>query len=142
MEEQMAIVNLTPHPLHIYPSQTPDRIQPGSVPAVRVIPQSQEYPPAPLGQTVIGTGLLHDGVVVEYVAFGPDAGQATTLPDPVPGTWFVVSLVVGLAAAHRDDLLVPHAYVRDLAGSIIGSRMLARPVRTVGQLTTAGATGR
>jgi hypothetical protein len=137
------IVNLTPHSLNIYPPETADRIEPGSVGPLQVIPPSTAYPPAPLGQTVVGTGFVHDGVVVEDVAFGADAGHTTNLPDPVPGIWFVVSLVVGLACAHRDDLLVPHAYVRDRSGSIVGSRKLARPARPdrAGQreLAAAGA---
>jgi hypothetical protein len=81
-----------------------------------------------LGQLVIGADNLGIGVPVERVAFGPDNG-VMVLPDPVPGTWFVVALVVGLAASHRSDLLVPHDYVRDVDGSIIGSRKLARPHR-------------
>jgi hypothetical protein len=34
-----------------------------------------------------------------------------------------------LAASDRDDLLVPFDTVRDLEGSIIGTRSFARPVR-------------
>lgn len=128
-------VNLTPHPLHIYPLDTPDRIEPGSVAPKRIIPPSAAHPPARLGQTVLSTAFWHDGVVVDDVAFGPEAGHATALPDPVSGTWYIVSLVVGLAARDRDDLLVPHAYVRDLRGSIIGSRKLARPSRTAASTT-------
>lgn len=63
---------------------------------------------------------------VERVAFGPGDGTIP-LPEPATGTWYVVSLVVGLAATDRRDLLVPHDYVRDLDGVIIGSRKLARP---------------
>ncbi|WP_272945107.1 hypothetical protein [Salinispora pacifica] len=40
-----------------------------------------------------------------------------------------MSLVVGLAGHDRDDLLVWHDTVRDLDGSIIGARKLARPHR-------------
>jgi len=130
--EVLMIVNLSPHPLHIYPADTADRIEPGSV---RVIPPSDEHPPARLGHIVVGTGIIHDGVLIEDLAFGADTGQVNWLPEPVPGTWYVVSLVVGLAARRRTDLLVPHEYVRDLDGAIIGSRKPGRPVRT-GQATT------
>ena len=123
------LVNLTPHPLNIYPPNTPDRIAPGSVAPTLVIPPLPAQPAARLGHTVVGTSFVHNGVVVEDVAFGPEAGKTTRLPDPLPGTWYIVPLVVGLAATHRDDLLVPHDYVRDLSGSIIGSRKLARPTR-------------
>ncbi|GAA5200716.1 hypothetical protein GCM10023322_79170 [Rugosimonospora acidiphila] len=123
------IINLTPHPLHIFPAQTPDRIASGSVEPLRVIPPSQDYPPARLGQVVLRTDFIDDMIPVDQVAFGPSTGQVSQLPASVPGTWYVVSLVVGLAATHRTDLLVPHEYVRDLDGSIIGSRRLARPSR-------------
>jgi hypothetical protein len=75
---------------------------------------------------VLGEEDLNIGVPVERVAFGPEDGQVS-LPEPVKSTWYLVSLVVGLAAARRRDLLVPHDYVRDLGGSIVGSRKLARP---------------
>jgi hypothetical protein len=123
------VVNLTPDRLHIYPSNTPDRIQPGSIPVTRVIPPSDQYPPARLGHTEVGTSFVDDGVLIEDVEFGADTARVDWLPEPVPGTRFVVSLVVGPAAADRDDLLVPHAYVRDFDGANIGSRKLARPTR-------------
>jgi len=122
------IVNLTPHPMHIYPPQTPDRITPGSVNPLLVIAPSAQFPPARLGQRVIGQERI-DGIPVEQVAFGP-AHAHLSLPEPDAGTWYVVALVVGLAAPHRDDLLVPHDYVRDFDGRIIGSRKLARPHRS------------
>jgi hypothetical protein len=93
-----------------------------------VIAPSVEFAPARLGQRVIGQERI-DGVPVETVAFGPANGQVS-LPEPRAGTWYVVALVVGLAAPHRDDLLVPHDYVRDMDGCIIGSRKLARPHRS------------
>jgi hypothetical protein len=78
---------------------------------------------------VLGEDLIDERIPVERVAFGPQAGQVSPLPEPRDGTWYVVSLVVGLAASHRDDLLVVHEYVRDLDGCVIGSRKLARPQR-------------
>lgn len=121
------IVNLTPHPLHIYPPDTPDRIAAGSVTPLRALPPSAQYQPARLGHQVIGAEHIDDAIPVVLVAFGPGDGRVSDLPQPRPNTWYVVSLVVGLAAAHRADLLVVHEYVRDLDGHVIGSRMLARP---------------
>lgn len=120
------IVNLTPHPLHLYPPDTPDRIVVGTVAPLRVLPPSAQHPPARLGHQAIGEQRI-DGIAVSLVAFGPRQGQVSDLPEPSEGTWYVVSLVVGLAATHRNDLLVLHEYVRDLDGHVIGSRMLARP---------------
>jgi hypothetical protein len=126
MEDTMRIVNLTPHPMHLFGPSTPDRIEPGTVPATQVIPPSQDPPAARLGHTVFGAEDLGIGVTVERVAFGPDNGQPS-LPEPVEGIWYLVSLVVGLAATGRSDLLVPHEYVRDLDGAVVGCRKLARP---------------
>ena len=121
------LVNLTPHPLHIYPPDTPERIVAGSVTPLCVIPPSADHRPARLGQTVIGDDDLGIGIPVQRVEFGPQSGSVDTLPEPVEGTWFIVSLVVGLAASDRRDLLVNLDYVRDVDGSIIGSRKLAVP---------------
>jgi hypothetical protein len=122
------IINLTPHPLHIYAPDTPERLSPDDGVDSLVIPPSPDYRSARLGHTVVATGHQHEGVPIEDVAFGANTESVDWLPQPVPDTWFVVSLVVGLAARHRRDLLVPHKYVRDLEGAIIGSRALARPV--------------
>jgi hypothetical protein len=43
-------------------------------------------------------------------------------------TWFVVSLPLALIAKDRGDLLVPWRQVRDPSGTVIGCRILARPV--------------
>lgn len=121
------IVNLTPHPLHIYPPDTPERIAPDDFAPVRVLPPAPQYPPARLGHQVLGEQRTDDAIPIMRVAFGLANGQVNDLPNPRPGIWYVVSLVVGLAATHRDDLLVLHEYVRDLQGRIVGSRALARP---------------
>lgn len=122
------IVNLTPHPITVYPADTPDRIEPGAATPIRVIPTSDDHPPARLGQhTVPNTVVEVDGITVERVEFGTDPGCASTLPESVEDTWYLVALVVALAAPDRPDLLVVHDYVRDMEGSIIGCRKLASP---------------
>jgi len=123
------IVNLTPHPITIYPLATPDRIKAGSVVPAHLIEPSSQHRPARLGQQVLATDEPPlDGIPVDQVRFGTDPGCASTLPAPAAGTWYVVALVVALAAGHRRDLLVVHDYVRDLDGHMIGSRKLGRPV--------------
>ncbi|MDG4795056.1 hypothetical protein [Micromonospora sp. WMMD1082] len=77
----------------------------------------------------MGPDDLDIGVPVERVAFGAADHSGPPLPPPAADTYYLVSLVVGLAADDRDDLLVCHRTVRDLDGSIIGVRMLARPHR-------------
>lgn len=123
------IINLTPHPLHLYPQDTPERIAVGDAAPLRVLPPSTRHQPVRLGHQVIGEEHVEDGLPVARVAFGTQNAIAEDLPQPRVGTWYVVSLVVGLAATHRTDLLVLHEYVRDLDGHVIGARRLARPQR-------------
>jgi len=125
----MGIVNLTPHPVYVYPLDTPDRIEPGSVAPLCVIEPSAAHRPARLGQTVVCDDDLGLGFPVESVAFGSGFDGVTSLPPEVEGTFYFVSLVVGLAAADRRDLLVSHDTVRNMEGSIIGTRKFARPFR-------------
>ncbi|PZG09662.1 hypothetical protein C1I95_28745 [Micromonospora craterilacus] len=124
------IVNLTPHPVRIFPSDTPDRIAPGSVTPLRVITPSAQHQPVRLGHRVIGPDDLGLDIPVERVAYGAADNGSPPLPPPVTGTYYLASLVVGLAAVDRDDVLVCHDTVRDLEGSIIGTRTLARPHRS------------
>ncbi len=123
------IVNLTPHDMHIFPAGTPDRIEPGTVTPTHIIPPWHQT--VRLGHRVTATMTMTvDGIVVDDVAFGADTSQPDWLPAPHDGTWYLVSLPVGLAAAHRTDLLVVHEPVRDMNGRTLGCRKLARPVRT------------
>jgi hypothetical protein len=119
------ITNLTPHAMLIYPPDIADRIDSTTVPdsRIHVIASSTDCAPVRLGHTVTVTVLVHDGIPVEDVVFGSDTTAIDWLPASRPGNRYVVSLVVGLAAApYRDDLLVSRDYVRDLGGAIIGSR--------------------
>ncbi|WP_416901304.1 hypothetical protein [Micromonospora echinospora] len=118
------VVNLTSHPVHVYPVATPDRIESGSITPLCVIALSDRHQSARLGYRVIEDENIDLGIPMHRVAFGTGI---TPLPPPVPGTFYLVPLVVGLAAQHWDDLLVSHDTVRDLTGSIIGVRRLARP---------------
>jgi hypothetical protein len=123
------LVNLTPHPLRFYPAGTPDHIDEGSAVPCLVLDPSPHHQPARLGQRTVGPSVTVDGIPVEPVAYG-DTAQAPDLPLPHDGTWYVVSLAVGLAADHRADLLVLHEHVRDLNGRIIGARKLGHPCRS------------
>jgi hypothetical protein len=52
-------------------------------------------------------------------------GHVHDLPQPEPGTDYIVSLVVALAC-HRGDLLAPFVEVRNDEGTMIGCRFLQR----------------
>lgn len=146
------ILNLTPHPICIYPRDCPDRIEPGSVQPLTTIEPCPDYLPARLGEQPLGVAMrlplgvamrlpldettpsLYHLVDVELVEYGWIGRHGlSTLPrgdEYHPHrTWFVVSLVVALAAGNRTDLLVPYREVRNLEGSVIGCRQLARPTR-------------
>lgn len=131
------IVNLTPHPLHIYPADCPDRIEDGAVePLFSVAPSGKT---ARLVENSLGTWftLAFDGQVPaeSFTAVpveGVEYGHIDGLPVPdgyeTPRTWYVVPLVVALAAPGRSDLLVPYRDVRNINGTVVGCRQLARPV--------------
>ncbi len=134
------IVNLTPHPLHFYPNDCPDRIEPGQVEPLFTVPPSGQT--ARLVENTLGTWfttkafdrtstLCH--VAVEGVEYGHISGlppldtEATDINER-PRTYYVVPLVVALAAPGRPDLLVPYRDVRNMSGTVLGCRQLARPV--------------
>lgn len=131
------IVNLTPHPIRIYPPDAPDRLDPAEWTPTVELPVADQ-PPARIGEQTLGTASYVGGVPIEYVEYAPHGGTVHPLP-PVEkddrGTvtaFYVVSLVVGLVLTYgghnRPDLLVPYREVRNLAGTVIGCRQLARPV--------------
>jgi hypothetical protein len=76
------LVILTPHPINVYPVETPDRIQRDSVIPVRVLPPSGQHGPARLGQRDQGVEELNLGVPVHRVAFGLADGGVDDLPEP------------------------------------------------------------
>ena len=62
-----------------------------------------------------------DGIAVNRNVFGEVVG----LPEPVTGTYYIVSRIVAEAAKERDDLLIPDETVRDNSGQIIGCKSFA-----------------
>jgi len=111
----MSLVNLTPHPIAIYRDREAD-----DGPA-EVIPPSGTV--ARVAVIELGTNLSpHSGRSYELVEYGHVSG----LPQRQPGTDYIVSLVVALAARGRDDLLAPYVEVRNSEGTMIGCRFLQR----------------
>lgn len=103
------LVNLTPHAV------------------VLIRPDGRSLPFLSKGQARCRAVAVPDGDVYGIPAFRVTYGDVTNLPDPVPGTWYIVSAMVAQAVApHRPDVLVPHDIVRDVQGNIIGCRGLAR----------------
>ena len=112
-ELKMTLINLTPHVVNLVTSD-------GTV----TIPPNGTVARCAVTREVIGQ--------VEIEAYGATIPLTSTrfgavegLPEPVPGTLFIVSALVA-QAAKRDDLVIPDDAVRDEAGRIIGCRALAR----------------
>lgn len=127
------IVNLTPHHIDLFDPGAPDVVAttPAGIPltapvariersglvariAERVIEEHRVSPRS--GAEMLPAGIVH----VEY-------GHVTDLPDVRDKVWYVVSLATALAVPRRPDLLVPWRQVRNVAGTVIGCRGLARP---------------
>lgn len=137
------IVNLTPHALCIYAADCPDRIDTIDIKPDFTVAQSGRV--ARLAEETLGTWFVdafdYEGttpaesltsIAVEGVNYGSVYGlppldtEATDVNLP-PRTYYVVSLVVALAARGRPDLLVPYREVRNMANVVVGCRQLARP---------------
>jgi hypothetical protein len=108
----MKIINLTPHDVHIYDvdGKTVIATYPASGTVARVKSSTE----------IVGKV---NGIAIARTAFGEIEG----LPDPQPGTKYIVSLLVLQAAGgKRDDLIGPDtgpgSVVRDENGQIVGVR--------------------
>lgn len=111
----MKIINLTPHEIAVVAES-------GEV--IRRYPASGTIARAASKTEIIDE---LDGIPVASQQFGEVSG----LPDPEPGTVYLVSLVVGQAMkGQRDDLYgpdtSPDGAVRDAEGRIIGTRRLVK----------------
>lgn len=104
------IKNLTPHTVHILTARGAREIASAGV--ARAIEQTIAADPI-------------DGVPTVHIRWA-----GTDLPDPVTGTWLVVSTITAEAAllSGREvaDLLTPGMPVRDSDGRIVGCRALVR----------------
>lgn len=102
----MPIVNLTPHPVTVR-WDGKERTLP-SAGAARIIDTATPAEPV-------------DGVPVAVIAVGEVEG----LPDPQPGTYYLVSRLTAAAQPHRRDLLFPFEEIRDENGRIVAVARLA-----------------
>jgi len=111
----MKIVNLTPHDIVVFAADGTE---------LRRYPATGVFARAAARTEIIGE---LDGVPVARQQFG----EVSDLPDPEPGTVYLVSLVVGQALkGQRDDLYgpdtSPDGAVRDAEGRIAGTRRLVK----------------
>lgn len=123
------LINLTPHPIVIFPADHPILESEGWVEVTdkwiitwcKIIPKSTIYHPARLVEVEIGSFIVDD-INVERVEYG----YLSNIPPQVQDTYYVVSLATALAVS-RGDFLVPYREVRNKSGTVIGCRSLARP---------------
>ena len=104
----MAFINMTPHALVVHCADGTIRELPSQ--GVARVSQSDV-----LREVV-------DGVEI----FETEMGDVVGLPDPVEGTFIIVSRVVAAACGQRPDILVPGPFLRDGEGRITGCRGFAR----------------
>lgn len=103
-DAETTIVNLTPHPVTIAGCTIdPD----GRIPRV--------------AEEISRVGEIGGLPVVEI-----RLGQVHGLPEPTPGTVYIVSRMVAEAAPARDDLVIPGKQMRDEQGRVVGAETLAR----------------
>lgn len=134
------IINLTPHPVTVGaltiaptlpPARAGERVE--SADPLRVTIPDRDYKPADGEDDILHPGHAH--VDVDIPTSWVTYTRLEDLPDPEPGVYYVVSLVVAQAAATcrrtTDDLLTPGAQVRDSAGRVIGCKSLARVGRGI-----------
>ena len=103
-------VNLTPHALNVERDGMPNLIIPASGEIARVATHR------------VSCGTIHpSAIAVEMPSFGDVEG----LPDPVDGTYYIVSGMVLSAVQHRADVFAPGELVRDESGRVTGCRGLS-----------------
>ena len=108
----MDIINLTPHDVHVYDADGKN--------IIKTYPASGTVARVKSSTEIVGKV---DGIEIARTTFGEIEG----LPDPKPGTMYIVSLLVLQAAGgKRDDLIGPDtgpgSVVRDAEGQIVGVR--------------------
>jgi len=115
-EDNMKVVNLTPHALNLMPA--------GPTGPVVTIPPSGQVARCVVDRVQVDTVTVTvDGISVPVNR--TQFGAVTSLPDPQPDTIFIVSSVVAQAVPDRPDVFIVDDAVRDEQGRIIGCRALA-----------------
>lgn len=105
------LVNCTGHTVNIYSSNNV---------LVKVIEPDPDRPVCRArGKKVV------ESTIAGVPIFSSDYPDIENLPNPEPGTYFIVSRIVAYAVA-RDDLLVIDMQVKDPYGKTIGCRGLTR----------------
>lgn len=122
----MSVINLTPHPIHLYAPGIADGATDAALRAAMVATIPASGRTARLASTSLGrvTTVEIGGATIHVE--GVRYGKLGSLPEPQPGTWYVVPLLSALAARDRSDLLVPHEQIRNQDGTVVGCTAFGR----------------
>lgn len=117
----MQIVNLTPHPIHVYAPDMPDTVT-GEHRPILTIPPSGAVARIETTRSAATCTVTVDGVPVPVSVSA--YGYITGLPEMRPGVWLLVAPPVAteLRLSARDDLLVVDRPVRNWEGTVVGCR--------------------
>ncbi len=117
----MHVVNLTPHPIHVYAPDTPDTVT-GEHRPILTIPTSGAVARIEATRSAATDTITVDGVDVPVVVSA--YGNVLGLPLQQPDVWCLVALPVAteLRLSSRDDLLVVDRAVRNTEGTVVGCR--------------------
>lgn len=120
----MHIVNLTPHPIHIYAPDAPDIVTDEHAP-IHTIPASGQVARIATTRTQAGTVPLAG---LEIPLGEATYGAVEGIPDPRPGTLWLVSLpcATEMRWSGRDDLVVVDRLVRNAENTVVGARGFGR----------------
>lgn len=119
------VINLTPHPVHIYRPETPDGAPPAELQRHLLASLPPSGRTARLSTTELGPAGIVDIAGVPVGVAGVRFGELEGVPAQADGVVYVVPLVSALAA-RRGDFLVPHGQVRNADGTVVGCRLLGR----------------
>lgn len=103
------IINLTPHELVIFNSEGEQIKRIPSSGVVRVKEENTEI-----------------GELFGIPIYKKEYTESEGLPDPVPNTYYFVSIIVAQANKNRNDLLLSSDLVRDENGRILGCKSFAK----------------
>jgi hypothetical protein len=116
-EALVKLVNLTPHPITLVTGDFRLTIPPSGQVARR-----EEKTVFCGNLDVAAEGFFNNNFPVRLVR--TEYGEVTGLPEPQPGTMYIVSAMVRQAVPDRRDVVSPGALVRDAEDKVIGCQEL------------------
>lgn len=127
----MTIINLTPHKINLYSVNDCTEVQQGSYKSLVLREGAQAlaaFPSQGVARATASKAVVDQleiaGQVVAVNA--TNYGEPEGLPEPVEGTYLIVSALTAQAAKGRHDLLIVDGTVRDADNRICGCTAFGR----------------